>query len=426
MMSRSPDICDRTVRLLDGLSLRATPDNSDGINPLHHYPTGANTTSMPDTQSAHGFDLTSLPPELIAVVASHMPKSSLAGLMRANKFFYNLCLKILYAEVDEHIITWWSDEGVVHRRPSLRMRVRCLQVLARPETCCALRPFTLPNLEVLRLEFGGQFETRRGGVPEFASTNAYHPRTIVVELPHDVFYSGFPMAYLSSKMKTAQLVFLLRNFHYADGAVSNFTPRGARSVTILILFNRGQCTLNRVVSALVSICLRLANQDCTPFQYHRLQHVRFVVGGMQLSQACYDQLLRSLLKHIKRHSYYKGRDMPTQYAESETATTTGEDAPWLPDGPSADDTPYDPADRSQRPPPTIEIVPMDDYLARKSSRFVLSRDDLKLHYKLARENVISGAEAVAEIRRHIERYSHRGLIMKADLDLEELPDWRAV
>lgn len=34
---------------------------------------------------------------------------------------------------------------------------------------------------------------------------------------------------------------------------------------------------------------------------------------------------------------------------------------------------------------------MDDYLARKSSRFVLSRDDLKLHYKMARENVISGA-----------------------------------
>lgn len=165
------------------------------------------------------------------------------------------------------------------------------------------------------------------------------------------------MTYLSSKMRTAQLILLLRNFQYADGAVSNFTPRGARSVTILILLRRPHCTLDRAVSALVSICLRLANQNYAPFKYHQLQHVRFVIGGMQLSQACYDQLPRSLLMHIKRYSYYKGRDMPTQYAESETATTTGKDAPRLPDGPSADDTPYDPADRSQRPPPTIEIVP---------------------------------------------------------------------
>lgn len=176
-MSRSPDICDRAVRLLDGLNVGATPDDNDRVNPMHHHPATADTTTMPGSQRAHGFDLTSLPAELIAVVASHMPNSSLAGLMRANKFFYNLCLKLLYTEVDEHIITSWSDEGVVHRRPSLRnpdhaRLIRCLQVLARPETCCALRPFTLLNLEVLRLEFGGQFETSGGGVPEFASTNA--------------------------------------------------------------------------------------------------------------------------------------------------------------------------------------------------------------------------------------------------------------
>lgn len=232
----------------------------------------------------------------------------------------------------------------------------------RPEGCCPLPPFILLNFDVLRLEFGGQFSIGEG-VPEFASADAYTPRTLAVELPYDLHDDAFPMTYLTSRMKTTQLVLPLRNFSHADTAVSNFTSRCARTITIVALLSCRQSTLERLITALVSICFSLANQDCTPFKYNRLQHVRFVIGGMALSQACYDQLLRSLLKHIERFSSYGGSVMPAQYAVPETASTTAEHVPRLPAGPSGDHETYDYADRSQRWPPVIEILPMAEYLA---------------------------------------------------------------
>lgn len=371
---------------------------------------------MTSSQGVHDAGFTALPPELIIAIASHLPRPDLARLSRVSSFYRSVCVKRLYMEVEDHVIVW-PEHGIVHLRPPLNnpdyaKHVRCLQVSARPEGCCRLPPFTLPHLDVLRVQFGSQYHIYGDGAPEFASADAYTPRTLVMELPNDPYFSDFPMSYLTSRMKSTQLVLLLRNFGFADAAVSNFTPRCTRTVTIVVLLRGRQCTLERLVTALMSICLRLANQDCTPFKYHQLQHVRFVIGGMTLSRACYDQLLRSLLKHIKRYSYYTGPDVPAQYAAPDSASTTAKDAPRLPRGSSEDGTPYDYADRSQRPPPTIEILSMDEYLSLGSSRYVLSEDDLKDHREQVAEHVFDDAGAVAKIKKQVEEYQHVGMIMR--------------
>lgn len=350
-----------------------------------------------------------LPAALIATIASHATSSDIARLLRVNSLFHKACVKVLYTQVADIVFADTPPDGdprrrrpcYVHLRPPLdnvtyAQHVRCLDVRAHPEACCDHPPFTLPNLEVLRLRFDGNCNNG-DTVPLLVLADDYKPKTLVISLA-TFRKDSLPMAYLATKIQLAHLVLVVKHHFLCDMAVSKCTPRNAHSVTIIIQVD----TVDGTLYALLMLCLRFANLDCCPFEYHRLQHVRFVLGGVDFSPSCYNQLLLSLQDHIKKYTFYKGRKMPFGKGIK----------PVFPPGPSSGDNADNVQRRVKLPPPAIELCSLDEYLSQPQSQLVLSEKDIMQHLHLYNQNRFNNPKL---IKNYFEDYRHVGMIMRTDM-----------
>lgn len=357
-----------------------------------------------------GCGFASLPAELIADIIAFLSLSDIAQLLRVNSLLHEACIKAIYTQTQD---VFESDNlferNHTHARPPLdnakyAQHVRCLDVRARPQACCNLPPFSLPNLDVLRLRFDTEFlECNRGClIPESVSTDVYKPKMLMIHTPTSFYGDAFPINYVAEKIKTAELVLVVKCSAGCDMAVSKSTPVTARSVTIIIHVG----SLQETFPAIQNLCTRLANLSCYPFYGHRLQHVRFVLAGIDLTSRCYDQLLISLQEHIRKCTHYKGDDAPG--ADATQAALFA--------GPLAGDLQEDAEPVSNLPPPAIEVCSLYDYCLLKSGQLVLSWEDIADHCDLAPDNELDDPKSIKDF---IESYSYAGPARNTELPRAE-------
>lgn len=343
--------------------------------------------------------LSPIPLELVIQIASQVARPDLARLLRVNTFFHKACVKLLYTEVHD-VAAFNTSLGLTYRYPPLQNtcyaeHVRCLEVRAKPHTCCDLPRQPLPGLEVLRLEYRG-LNTDVQGVPRFISAAAaYDAQTLVICSPSTLREDAAPASDIASKLDSAHLVLLFREVkleRLLGATLGTYTPRKRHSLTIVLHFEESQP--KQIIDTLLTLCKCLANTDQPPLSNHRLQRVCFVIGGTKLTRRGIQELLKSLNTHMAGH----------RAAAKETrASASNPTAPAAPSEAGISVTPAPGSDTGDAvesdevlPPPAIELLLMSEYLRDQRSRYVFSELDIRKHYDNMGRSKLTGP---SDIRR---------------------------